>query len=587
MRYPKIGIRPIIDGRWYGVRESLEEQTMDMARSACRLLEENLTYPDGTPVRCVISNTTIGGGAEAGGCAEQFSKEDVCATLSVTPCWCYGGETMDMDPLTIKGVWGFNGTERPGAVYLAAVMAAHAQMGLPAYSIYGRNVQDKGECKIPEDVKEKILRFGKCAIAVGWMKNKSYVNLGSVSMGIMGSFCNQDFMQRYLGIRAEWVDMTEIIRRIENGIYDNREYKKVMAWIKAHCREGIDPNPVNLRHTDEQKAKEWETVAKMALIIKDIFGGNSVLEEMGFHEEAKGKNALLGGFQGQRMWTDWLPTGDFCEALFNSSFDWNGKKEPTILATENDTLNGISMLLGKLLTGSASVFADVRTYWSPEAVERVTGRRPQGRAANGFIHLLNSGSAALDGIGIAKDEDGTPKIKQWWKMTDEDINNLINATDWCPATLDNFRGGGFSSHFRTQTEMPVTLMRLNIVHGIGPVLQIAEGYTITLDEEMHRILDDRTNNTWPTTWFVPRLGVGGFESVYSVMANWGANHGSFSYGHIGADLITLASMLRIPVSLHNVETKDIFRPHSFGAFGTKDPEGADFRACQVYGPLYK
>ncbi len=587
MRYPKIGIRPIIDGRWYGVRESLEEQTMDMARSACRLLEENLTYPDGTPVRCVISNTTIGGGAEAERCAEQFSKEDVCATLSVTPCWCYGSETMDMDSLTIKGVWGFNGTERPGAVYLAAVMAAHAQMGLPAYSIYGRNVQDKGECEIPEDVKEKILRFGKCAIAVGWMKNKSYINLGSVSMGIMGSFCNQDFMQRYLGIRAEWVDMTEIIRRIENGIYNNREYKKVMAWIKAHCSEGIDPNPVNLRHTDEQKAKEWETVAKMTLIIKDIFGGNSVLEEMGFHEEAKGKNALLGGFQGQRMWTDWLPTGDFCEALFNSSFDWNGKKEPTILATENDTLNGISMLFGKLLTGSASVFADVRTYWSPEAVERVTGRRPQGRAANGFIHLLNSGSAALDGIGIAKDEDGTPKIKQWWKMTDEDINNLINATDWCPATLDNFRGGGFSSHFRTQTEMPVTLMRLNIVHGIGPVLQIAEGYTITLDEEMHRILDDRTNNTWPTTWFVPRLGVDGFESVYSVMANWGANHGSFSYGHIGADLITLASMLRIPVSLHNVETKDIFRPHSFGAFGTKDQEAADFRACQVYGPLYK
>ncbi|WP_313562619.1 L-fucose isomerase [Ruminiclostridium cellobioparum] len=587
MNYPKIGIRPTIDGRWGGVRESLEKQTMNMAYSAARLLEENLVYPDGTPVKCIISDSTIGGGLEAAKCAEKFSKEGVCATLTVTPCWCYGSETMDMDPLTVKAVWGFNGTERPGAVYLAAVMAAHAQKGLPAFSIYGKDVQDLEDTEIPEDVQEKILRFGRCAIAVGLMKNRAYVNLGSVSMGIMGSFCDPAFLQKYFGIRAEWVDLTEILRRIDKGIYDHKEYDKALAWIRENCKEGYDPNPEDVRHSKEEKAKEWEFIAKMTLIVKDIFYGNPVLDEMGFHEEAMGRNAILGGFQGQRMWTDWLPNGDFTEAILNSSFDWNGKKEPTILATENDTLNGMAMLFGKLLTGTASVFADVRTYWSPEAVERVTGRKPEGLAQNGFIHLINSGAAALDGAGLARDEAGKALIKQWWKITGEDIKNLTAATDWCPANLGYFRGGGFSSHFKTQNEMPVTLIRINLVQGVGPVLQIAEGHTVTLDDETHRILDERTDRTWPTTWFVPRLGTKGFEDVYSVMANWGANHGAFSYGHIGKDLITLASMLRIPVSLHNVDDRDIYRPHSFAAFGTKDLEGADYRACQAYGPLYK
>lgn len=587
MNYPKIGIRPTIDGRWGGVRESLEKQTMNMAYSAARLLEENLVYPDGTPVKCIISDSTIGGGLEAAKCAEKFSKEGVCATLTVTPCWCYGSETMDMDPLTVKAVWGFNGTERPGAVYLAAVMAAHAQKGLPAFSIYGKDVQDLEDTEIPEDVQEKILRFGRCAIAVGLMKNRAYVNLGSVSMGIMGSFCDPAFLQKYFGIRAEWVDLTEILRRIDKGIYDHKEYDKALAWIRENCKEGYDPNPEDVRHSKEEKAKEWEFIAKMTLIVKDIFYGNPVLDEMGFHEEAMGRNAILGGFQGQRMWTDWLPNGDFTEAILNSSFDWNGKKEPTILATENDTLNGMAMLFGKLLTGTASVFVDVRTYWSPEAVERVTGRKPEGLAQNGFIHLINSGAAALDGAGLARDEAGKALIKQWWKITGEDIRNLTTATDWCPANLGYFRGGGFSSHFKTQNEMPVTLIRINLVQGVGPVLQVAEGHTVTLDDETHRILDERTDRTWPTTWFVPRLGTKGFEDVYSVMANWGANHGAFSYGHIGKDLITLASMLRIPVSLHNVDDRDIYRPHSFAAFGTKDLEGADYRACQAYGPLYK
>lgn len=585
MLYPKIGIRPTIDGRQGGIREGLEEQTMAMAKSAKALIESKITYADGTPVQCVISPSTIGGGMEAAKSAEYFSTQNVCATLSVTPCWCYGSETMDLDPLTIKAVWGFNGTERPGAVYLAAVMSAHAQRGLPAFSIYGYDVQDMGNTVIPKDVEEKILRFARCAVVVGQMKNKAYVGLGSVSMGIAGSYCNADFFQKYLGIRAEWVDMTEILRRIHLDIYDKAEYEKALAWTKLHCKEGADNN--EKPHTKEQKDLEWEFVVKMTLACRDIMLGNEKLNDIERYEEAHGRNAILGGFQGQRMWTDWLPNGDFTEAILNSSFDWNGKKQPITLATENDGLNGVAMLFGKLLTGTASVFADVRTYWSPEAVERVTGQKPTGRAENGFIHLINSGAAALDGSGVSKNENNN-LIKKWWDITNEDINAMTEATDWCPANLGYFRGGGFSSHFKTQAEMPVTLIRVNIVDGIGPVLQLAEGYTVTLPDEIHNKLDKRTDPTWPTTWFVPRLnGKDSFKDVYSVMANWGANHGSFTYGHIGKDLITLASMLRMPVSLHNIEDENIYRPHAWSAFGSKDLESADYRACEKYGALYK
>ncbi len=586
MSYPKIGIRPAIDGRWFGVREGLEEQTMAMARSAKNLIESNLTYPDGTPVQCVIAPSTIGGGAEAGACETYFSTQNVCATLTVTPCWCYGSETMDMNPLTIKAVWGFNGTERPGAVYLAAVMAAHAQKGLPAFSIYGHHVQDRTDTTIPEDVSEKILRFARCALVPGLMRNKAYVGIGSVSMGIAGSYCNAEFFQKYLGIRAEWVDMTEVLRRIKLEIYDHEEYERALAWTKEHCKEGRDVNANPL--TREQKDSDWEFVVKMTLVCRDIMLGNKALDQIGWHEEALGRNAILGGFQGQRMWTDWLPNGDFTEAVLNSSFDWNGKRKPVVLATENDGLNGAAMLFGHLLTGTASIFADVRTYWSPEAVERVTGRKLTGIAQNGFIHLINSGAAALDGTGLARDEAGNRLIKKWWNVNDDDIKSMTEATRWCPANRGYFRGGGFSSCFHTQTEMPVTLIRLNIIDGIGPVLQFAEGHTAILPDEIQDVLCERTDPTWPTTWFVPRLtGEGAFKDVYSVMANWGANHGAFTYGHIGKDLISLASMLRIPVSLHNVSDDDLYRPHSWSAFGTKDLEGADYRACTTYGPLYR
>lgn len=587
----RIGIRPTIDGRWGGIREGLEAQTMQMAKDAKKLIEENVFYADGTPAEVVISPCTIGGGKEAAVCAKYFQEQSVTATLTVTPCWCYGSETMDLDPLTTKAVWGFNGTERPGAVYLAACMAAHVQRGLPAFAIYGEDVQDIGMSGITPDVEEKILRFARCALVVGQLRNKAYVSIGSVAMGIGGSFLDANMMQKYFGIRAEWVDMTEILRRIDLEIYDKAEYEKELKWIKTRLKEGKDYNGSIWEQKDftrEELDKQWEFVAKMTLIIKDIMLGNDKLNDIGRHEEALGRNGILGGFQGQRMWTDYKPNGDYTEAILNSTFDWNGKKQPILLATESDNCNGLAMLFGNMLTGRASIFADVRTYWSPAAVERCTGWKAEGLAKNGFMHLLNSGAAALDGTGAVKDENGNSVMKRWWDVTDKDIEAMLAKTEFSPANRGYFRGGGFSSSYSTEGEMPVTLVRVNMVDGIGYTLQLAEGWTVELPEKVNKTLLDRTDRTWPSTWFVPRLNdTVAFGSVYNVMANWGANHGAFVYGHVGKDLITLASMFRIPVTLHNIEDKDIYRPHAWSAFGTKDLEGADYRACANYKQLYK
>lgn len=588
MNHPVIGIRPIIDGRRRGVRESLETQTMNMAEAAKKLIEGTLHYADGEPVRCVIADTTIGGGKEAAACAEKFARLNVCATLSVTPCWCYGSETMDLDPLTIKAVWGFNGTERPGAVYLAAVMAAHAQRGLPAFAIYEHDVKDMNDTDIPDDVAEKILRFARGAIAVGQMRGKAYCGLGAVSMGIAGSFTDPDFMQKYLGIRAEWVDMVEILRRIDLEIYDKAEYEKARAWIKENCPKGLEVNPPEWQNTPAQDEKEWNFIAKMTLIVKDIMVGNPKLADLGFVEESCGRNAIFGGFQGQRQWTDYLPNADFTEAILNTTFDWNGKRQPFVLATENDNLNGLAMLFLNLLSCRPTIFSDVRTYWSPDSVRRVAGYEVSGKAANGFIHLLNSGASALDGNGEARDKDGNPVMKEWWNVTDEDQQAMLRATKWAPANKGYFRGGGFSSQYISHGEMPVTMVRVNLVDKLGPVLQVAEGWTIDLPDDVTHKLLDRTDPTWPSIWFAPRLtGHGAFSDVYQMMANWGANHGASVYGHIGADVLTLASMLRIPVSMHNIPQEKIFRPHAWSAFGTEDLEGADYRACTAYGPLYR
>lgn len=585
----KIGIRPVIDGRWGGIREGLEEQTMIMALNAKKLIETNVRYADGAPVEVVISPCTIGGGAEAYKCEEYFARENVCATLSVTPCWCYGSETMDLNPLTIKAVWGLNATERPGAVYLAAVMAAHNQRDLPAFAIYGKDVQDADDQTIPEDVTEKILRFARCAVTVGQMRNKAYVGLGSVSMGIAGSFLNPELMQKYFGIRAEWVDMTEILRRIDLEIFDKAEYEKALAWARKNCKVGKDMNTVwgNKPSTPEEQDAEFEFTIKMTLIIRDIMVGNPKLNEIGRHEEALGRNAILGGFQGQRMWTDYKPNADFTEAILNSSFDWNGVREPLILATENDGLNGMSMLMLKLLTNQPSVFSDVRTFWSPDAVKRVTGHQVKGRASNGFIHLINSGASALDGNGQVK-SGGESVMKKWWDVDEKDIRAMLDNTSWSPANKGYFRGGGFSSSYSTVGEMPVTMVRLNML-GNQPTLQIAEGWTVELPTDVNKTLLDRTDPTWPSTWFAPRLDVrnNAFKDVYSVMANWGANHGAWTYGHVGKDLITLASMFRIPVSMHNISDKDLYRPHAWSCFGTKELESADYRACFKYGAMYK
>ncbi len=583
---PKIGIRPTIDGRRAGVRESLEDQTMGMAKNVARFLSENVRYENGKPVECVIADSCIGGVAEAAQTAEKFAREGVGVSLTVTPCWCYGAETMDMDPVMPKAVWGFNGTERPGAVYLAAVSAAHTQKGIPAFSIYGRDVQDAGDETIPEDVQEKLLRFVKAGLAVARMRGKSYLSMGGVSMGIAGSIVQPGLFEQYLGMRVEAVDMTEFVRRFEEEIYDPVEFDKAMAWVKANCKEGVDRNPPEKQRSREQKDRDWELSVKMALIARDMMVGNSRLADLGYGEEALGHNALAGGFQGQRQWTDHFPNGDFMEAILNSSFDWNGIRQPYIVATENDALNGISMLFGHLLTGTAQMFSDVRTYWSPEAVKRVTGYALTGDAAGGFLHLINSGPTALDATG-QQQCCGKPVIKPYWEITEDEVQKCLKETTWHAGTVEYFRGGGWSTHFVTRGGMPVTMSRLNLVKGLGPVFQIAEGVIVNLPEDVHAKLDMRTDPTWPTTWFVPRLmGSGPFRDVYSVMNNWGANHGAVSYGHIGADLITLASLLRIPVYMHNVPEEKIFRPSAWTVFGAQDPMGADFRACANFGPLY-
>lgn len=581
---PKIGIRPCIDGRRKGVRESLEEQTMRMAQMAADFLTANLRHGDGTPVECVIADTCIGGVAEAAMAAEKFERLGVGVSITVTPCWCYGSETIDMDPHRPKAIWGFNGTERPGAVYLAAALAGHSQKGLPAFGIYGKDVQDADSNEIPEDVKAKLLQFAKAGIAVATMRGKSYLSMGSVSMGIAGSIVDADFFQTYLGMRNEYIDMCEFTRRIEEEIYDKEEFKKALAWTKKNCKEGRDINKA--KKSREELNKDWETVVKMTLIARDLMVGNPRLAELGFVEESLGHNAILSGFQGQRQWTDHFPNGDFMEAIMNSSFDWNGIRQAYLVATENDSLNGVAMMFGHLLTNTAQVFSDVRTYWSPEAIKRVSGYDVEGLAANGLMHLINSGSSALDGSG-EQAIDGKPAMKPHWEISKEEAQKCLDATFWPVADFEYFRGGGYSSCFLSKGGIPITLSRVNIIKGLGPVLQIAEGYTVELPEEVNSVLDERTNPTWPTTWFAPRLtGEGAFKDVYSVMANWGANHGAFSYGHIGADLITLASMLRIPVCTHNVAEDKIFRPSTWAAFGM-DTEGADFRACSTFGPIYK
>ncbi|PNZ69475.1 L-fucose isomerase [Staphylococcus croceilyticus] len=577
---PKIGIRPTIDGRREGVRESLENQTMQMANSVAKLINDNLKYPNGEAVECIIADTTIGGVSEASKCKEKFDRENICATITVTPCWCYGSETMDMRADIPHAVWGLNGTERPGAVYLAAVLAGYAQKGIPAFGIYGKDVQDANDETIPQDVKSKILLFSKCALAKGIMKDKSYLSIGSVSMGIAGSMVNEEFFQKYLGMRNEQVESVEILRRINQEIYDKDEYRKALNWTKNNFNF-VKENEVS------NKDEEIEFMVKMTLIAKDLLVGNPKLADLGYKEEAEGHNAIVGGFQGQRQWTDTYPNGDFMETILNTSFDWNGKKAPNIFATENDSLNGVSMLFNYLLTNTAQLFSDVRTYWSPEAVKRVTNKELKGKAANGILHLINSGSTTLDGTG-QQNINGKPALKPYWDITDEEIQNCINNTKLVPANREYFRGGGYSTNFLTKGDIPLTMCRLNLVDGLGPVLQIVEGYSVELDEEVHNILDSRTDPGWPTTWFAPRLtGHGAFKSVYDVMNNWGANHGAISYGHIGRELITLASMLRIPVNMHNIDEEKIFRPKYWSAFGTENLENSDYRACEKLGPVYK
>jgi L-fucose/D-arabinose isomerase len=269
---------------------------------------------------------------------------------------------------------------------------------------------------------------------------------------------------------------------------------------------------------DHEKTDHYiEVMVKMTLIIRDLMIGNPVLKDMGYGKEAEGHNAIASGLQGQRAWTDFMVNGDFAETILNSSFDWNGIRQPFVVATENDALNGIPMLLEHLLTGQTSIFSDVRTYWSTEAVKRVTGHVLDGRAKDCIIHLINSGSTTLDGTGEMRGESGNPVMKPFWDIKDNEVKSCLKATRFCPANREYFRGGGFSTDFLTRGGTPVTMARINLVRGLGPVLQIAEGHTVDLPENVYDTLDSRTDPTWPSTWFVPILtGQGAFRYT------WGA-----------------------------------------------------------------
>lgn len=584
--FPKIGIRPIIDRR-KRVKAALKEMTMALAHEAAAVISSSVRNPDGSPSEVIVFDTCISGLPEAARCSEQFRKEGVGVIVTVASGWCYPLETMETDPAVPHAVWGFNGTERPGAVYLAALHAAHNQKGLPVFKIYGRHIQDSGERSLPEDVQDKLTRFARAGLAAALLRGKSYLSIGSVSMGIAGCVVNEDFYRRYLGMTNAYVDMTEVTRRLDAGIYDPEEFKTAMDWVSRFCREGPDPNAEEERIPADRKRAGWETSVKMAMIVRDLMTGNPRLAQLGFEEEAYGYNAIASGFQGQREWTDHNPSADVLEAVLCSSFDWNGIREPYTVATENDNLNAVTMLFNHYLSHTAQIFADVRAYWSPETVRRVTGWTPEGPGTGGFIHLINSGPAALDGTG-EQSREGRPVMKPHWEISMEEAEACLAATSWRPTYMDQFAGGGYSTDFTTKGGMPVTMSRINLVDGLGPVLQLAEGYTLELPEDVHDALDLRTTPTWPTTWFVPNTVPGDpvFEDVYAVMEAWGSNHCAVSYGHIGADLITLASILRIPVNMHNVGRSRLFRPSAWSAFGTKDPEGADFRACTAYGPLY-
>jgi len=586
-KLPVIGIRAVIDPR-RKVYNRTYGQTQDMASSVADYLSDHVKYPNSLPLKCVVYQKCVSNIVEAQECSDYFKHLNVGAVITVATGWCYPLETMLLDAGIPHAVWGFNGTERPGAVFLAALTAACNLKGLPMFKIYGKEVREKDDKRIPEDVGRKLLSFTRAALAASLMKGKSYLSLGTVSMGISGCISDELFFQQYLGMRISYVDMSEIQRRMNKGIYDPEELSKAIEWFSNNCKEGVDYNDPSLMHTKEQKAEDARDSIKLAIIVKDMMKGNQKLQDMGYEEEAAGYGAVAGGFQGQRAWTDQNANGDFMEAILNSTFDWNGRREPIVIATENDSSNAVSMLFGYLLTHTPQIFCDVRTYWSPETVKRITGEELEGRAKGGMIHLLNSGAAALEGSGCLT-KDGKPVIKPYWEMTEDDIKSCLQSTRWSPAMLDQFLAGGFSSTYSTKGEMPVTITRLNMVYGIGPVLQIAEGYTYEASPNIHMNLLGRTDPTWPSTWFVPNTipGDAAYNDVYSVMESWGANHCSMSYGHIGSELITLASMLRIPVTMHNVETNNLFRPALWKAYGTKELEAADRYACAALGPLYK
>lgn len=575
----KIGIRMLVDNR-PALRAQQQQALFKLAEQVRLLLEGQVRYGDGVPAQCVIAPQPVGCVRDAAAVSELFRAERVGAVINIARAWAYPAEVMEYDTQLPQAVWGFSGSNYPGTVFMGAAVATAAQRGCPLFKIYGRDIQAGQDLRVPEDVADKLVRFAQCALALATLRGKTYLAVGSMCMGIGASAVDHAFFQCYLGMRTQMVDTAEILRRMEQKIYDPQEYARARRWAKENCREMQDPNPCALQQPAPQKQVAWDDSVKLALILRDLMQGNPALARQGHPEEAQGCLALAASFQGQRHWTDWQVSSDFAEAVLNSSFDWDGPRRPVTVATENDALQAAAMLMGTLLTGTAQIFCDMRAYWSPQAVQAHFGTVPP-TAEKGFLYLTNSGPAPLDGTLAAG------ATKPFWAMTAEDMEGCIQHTQWGADKRAVFAGGGFSTSYQAAGGVPMTMVGLSLVKGLGPVLQIIEGETIALQPDLADALTQCTDPTWMRLFFVPRLTQAGVcSSVYNIVESWASNHCTLCGGHRAKAFTTLASMLRIPVCLHNLPPRQLFRPAVWGLYGEPGSTEADFRACQNYGPLY-
>ncbi len=589
---PTLAITPVADGR-VSAYEDNTERTWMMVDKVRQLIENNVALPDGTPVRVVVPPEIVYG-ARTGALAQaHYTREGVSANIWVSRSWAYSDELMSACQGIGSSEWqqaayGLNQTDRPGAVWLKAFTAAMDEKKRPIFCVYSPDLEDENQALSPF-VAERLLRFARCAMALAEMRGKNYLGIGGVSMGIIGSDVRRNLMLDYLGMGTAAYDMVGIRGRIDKGFYDHEELERAVTFFKRHLKiqmgSGKRPLP--------KDALLRETL-RMTMIVRDLMVGNerladsSVAKAHGFTanvEHAQGYNAIAAGTQGQRQWTDLYPNFDVAESVLCSSFDWNGYRGPMFVATENDSKNAIGMLVAGLITGLPQLFADIRTNWTPASIRKVTGKNVDRLCPNGIIDKRNSGAGALDYAidlykvaGVSKKkpvQELTAVIRNDRVIQKKIMDAALRATIYMGAELTYFPGDGLSSHFRTPGNLPMTAYRYNTI-GDRLTCSVVEGDTVELPATVADHISNATNRTWPESYWAPRN-----MSSFEYMSRIGPNHDANSFGYIGADLITLNAMLRIPVDMHNIDKRDIFRPTLWDRCGADD-----FRACTLLGPLY-